>query len=56
MNNNTRWLLGFAALGMIVSLMRLAPGAPVSDNVADFATGFATAAMIGVALTWNRRK
>jgi hypothetical protein len=55
MSKKSRLFLLLACIALIVTMLRFVDGIHVSDDVCDFASGFAVAMLIGTMLTWSRK-
>lgn len=56
MSKKSRLFLLLATIALLVTALRFFPGIHVSEDVCDFAAGFAVAMLIGTMLTWSDKR
>ena len=56
MSKKSRLFLLFACIALIVTMLRFVHSITVSQDVYDFAAGFAVAMLIGTMVTWSEKR
>ena len=56
MSKKARLFLVLAVIAFVVSMLRFVHSVPVSENVGDFAAGFAAAMLLGTLVSWSEKR